>query len=321
MQTNNLLSMPKQRTLKEPFSLTGKGLHTGLKLTARFCPAPAGYGYKIERIDVPGKSIIEVLAENVHDTPRGTIIENGSEHVSTIEHGLAALYALGIDNCHICVDGPEFPILDGSSAYYVQHIQRVGVVEQDMDREILVVDHITEFYDEQSGSRLTIEPADEFSLSVMVSFENSIIRNQHAELSSMSAFATEVASARTFVFVRDLEPLLNRGLIRGGDLDNAIVIYERQLSQEQYDQLADILKVPRMDATRLGYIMNRPLVWDNEPARHKLLDVIGDLALTGRFIQGHVIAEKPGHKVNNQFARKIRQEYGLAGITLNNSTV
>lgn len=309
--------MPKQRTIREPFSLTGKGLHTGLLLTVRFCPAPAGYGYKIERTDVPGESIIEVLAENVHETPRGTIIDNGSEHVSTVEHGLAALYALGIDNCHICVDGPEFPILDGSSAYYVQNIERVGILEQDKEREVLVVDHTTEFYDEQTGSRLIVEPADEFSLSVMVSFENSIISNQHASLPSMSGFAKEVASARTFVFVRELEPLLNLGLIRGGDLDNAIVIYERQLSQEQYDKLADILKVPHMDATQLGYIMHRPLVWDNEPARHKLLDVIGDLALTGRFIQGHVTAEKPGHRANNLFARKIRQEYGLTTTNLN----
>lgn len=311
--------MIKQRTIKEPFTLTGKGLHTGLLLTVRFCPAPVNYGYKIERTDVNCESLIEVLAENVHDTPRGTIIDNGSEHVSTVEHGLAALYALGIDNCHICVDGPEFPILDGSSAYYVNNIQRVGIIEQDAERDILVIDHVTEYYDEHSGSRVTIEPAAEFSLSINVSFENSIISNQRADLTSINAFATEIAPARTFVFVRELEPLLERGLIRGGDLDNAIVIYERQLSQEQYDKLADILKVPHMDASKLGYIMHRPLVWNNEPARHKLLDVIGDLALTGRFIQGHVIADKPGHHANNQFARKIRQEYSLTATPNKNN--
>ena len=309
--------MTKQRTIKNPFSLTGKGLHTGLLLTVRFCPAPANYGYKIERTDVDGHRLIDVLAENVHDTPRGTIIDNGSEHVSTIEHGMAALYALGIDNCHICVDGPEFPILDGSSAYYVQNIQRVGIIEQDAERKMLVIDHVTEYHDEQSGAMMRIEPADTFSLSVNVSFENSIISNQRAALPSIFAFATEIAPARTFVFVRELEPLLDRGLIRGGDLDNAIVIYERQLSQEQYDKLADILKVPHMDASKLGYIMHRPLVWNNEPARHKLLDVIGDLSLTGTFIQGLVTADKPGHRVNNQFARKLRQEYGLATNELN----
>ena len=306
-----------QRTLAGSFTFTGKGLHTGQMLTICFSQAPAGYGYKIERTDVPGDHLIDVLAENVHETPRGTIIDNGSVHVSTVEHALAALYALGIDNCHIRVDGPEFPILDGSSACYVQKMLEVGTIEQALPRMPLVIDHVTEYLDEQTGSRLRVEPAETFSISTDISFENSIISNQHAELSSLDAFATDIAPARTFVFVRELEPLLNQGLIRGGDLDNAIVIYERQLPQEQYDKLADILGVPHMDATRLGFIMHRQLMWDNEPARHKLLDVIGDLSLVGRFIQGRIIADKPGHRANNLFARMIRQEYNLFANTSN----
>lgn len=303
--------MTRQTTLKEPFTLTGKGLHTGQLLTVRFCPAPADYGYRIERTDVAGARLIEVLAEHVHETPRGTIIDNGSEQVSTVEHGLAALFALGIDNCHICVDGPEFPILDGSAMPYVEQIARVGTLEQEAERHVIIADHVTEYVDHETGSWLRLEPADGFSLSIQVEFGDNFVGQQQASLTDVRAFATDIAPARTFVFVRELEPLLAHGLIRGGDLDNAIVIYDRPLPQAQYDQLADLLKVPHMDASRLGYIMHRPLVWDNEPARHKLLDIIGDLSLSGRFIQGRITANKPGHKVNNFFARQIRQEYGL----------
>lgn len=302
--------MQKQQTLKAPFTLTGKGLHTGLQLTVEFCPAPVNYGYKIERTDVSGAALIEALAENVIDTRRGTVLSNGSERVSTVEHGLSALAALGIDNCHIKVNGPEFPILDGSAIYYVQNIERVGIVEQEAMRQVLVVTERIEYHDEATGSSIAIEPADEYSIHALVSFNNSIINNQHASLAHLADYAQEIASARTFVFVRDLEPLLAAGLIRGGDLDNAIVIYERQLSQEQYDKLADILKVPHMDATRLGYIMHRPLVWENEPARHKLLDIIGDMALIGCPIQGRIVAEKPGHTINNAFARLVRKQLG-----------
>lgn len=303
--------MQKQHTLKESFTLSGKGLHTGLNLTVQFCPAPINHGYKIQRCDIPESDLINVLAENVIDTNRGTVLSNGREHVSTVEHGLAALHALGIDNCLILVNGPEFPILDGSALYYVQHIQQIGIVEQDAERRVITIDHRIECHDDQTGSSLVIEPADEFSINVFVSFENSIVNNQTAVFNKTDDFASEISSARTFVFVRELEPLLNLGLIRGGDLDNAIVIYERQLSQEQYNKLADILNVPHMDATRLGYIMHRPLVWENEPARHKLLDVIGDMSLIGYPILGHITAVKPGHTINNMFARKVRQEMRL----------
>ena len=300
--------MAKQKTIKDSFSLSGKGLHTGLNLTVEFCPAPENYGYKIQRVDVEGQPFIEVLAENVTETQRGTVLSNGNERVSTVEHGLSALYALGIDNCHIKVNGPEFPILEGSAKLYVENIQRVGIVEQEAEKDYYVVTEPVEYRDEKSGSILKIVPADEFSVSVVVSFEQSAISDQHADLMHLEDFPTEIAAARTFVFVRDIEPLLAAGLIKGGDLDNSIVLYEREMPQERYDRIADAMKIPRMDAKKLGYINHRPLVWDNEPARHKLLDVIGDLSLVGKPIKGHITAYRPGHRVNNQLARMLRKK-------------
>lgn len=299
--------MTKQRTIKGCFSLSGKGLHTGLNLTVEFCPAPENYGYKIQRVDVEGEPIIEALAENVTETQRGTVLSNGSERVSTIEHGLSALYALGIDNCLMKVDGPEFPILEGSAKLYVENIQRVGIVEQEAEKDYFVVTEPVEYRDENGVSVVRIEPAEEFSVSVLVSFDQSAINDQHADLIHMEDFPTEIAPSRTFVFVRDVEPLLAAGLIKGGDLDNSIVLYERELPQDRYDRIADAMKVPRMDAKKLGYINHRPLVWDNEPARHKLLDVIGDMSLIGKPIKGHITGVRPGHRVNNQFARMLRK--------------
>ena len=252
--------MAKQRTIKECFTLSGKGLHTGLSLTVEFCPAPENYGYKIQRTDVAGQPLIEALAENVTETQRGTVISNGTERVSTVEHGLSALYALGIDNCLMKVNGPEFPILEGSAKLYVENIQRVGIVEQQAEKDYLIVNEPIEYRDEQSGSILRIEPADEFAVSVVVSFDSSSISNQQAELMHMEDFPTEIAPSRTFVFVRDIEPLLAAGLIKGGDLDNAIVLYEREMPQDKYDRLADAMNIPRMDAKKLGYINHRPLV-------------------------------------------------------------
>ena len=299
--------MAKQRTIKESFSLSGKGLHTGLNLMVEFCPAPENYGYKIQRVDVEGMPIIEALAENVTETQRGTVLSNGSERVSTVEHGFSALYALGIDNCHIKVNGPEFPILEGSAKLYIENIERVGIVEQETEKDYIVITEPVEYIDEKSGSTLKIVPADEFAVSVIASFDSSSISNQHAELLHMEEFPTEIAPCRTFVFVRDIEPLLAAGLIKGGDLDNSIVLYEREMPQDRYDRLADAMNIPRMDATKLGYINHRPLVWDNEPARHKLLDVIGDMSLVGKPIKGHIEAYRPGHRVNNQFARLLRK--------------
>lgn len=300
--------MAKQRTIKECFVLSGKGLHTGLSLMVEFCPAPENYGYKIQRVDIEGQPIIDVLAENVTETQRGTVLSNGTERVSTVEHGLSALYAFGVDNCLIKVNGPEFPILEGSAKLYVENILRVGIVEQEAEKDYFVVTEPIEYRDEKSGSVLRIEPADEFSVSVLVTFDSSFIGSQHAELKHMEDFSAEIAPCRTFVFVRDIEPLLAAGLIKGGDLDNSIVLYEREMPQDRYDRLADIMNIPRMDAKKLGYINHRPLVWDNEPARHKLLDVIGDMSLVGKPIKGTIVANRPGHRVNNQFARLLREK-------------
>ena len=300
--------MLKQKTLKEAFSLKGKGLHTGLDLTVTFNPAPDNHGYKIQRVDLEGQPIIDAIADNVGETTRGTVLVKNGIKVSTIEHGLAALYAFGIDNCLIQVDGPEFPILDGSAKYYVSEIERVGIVEQEAIKDFYIIKHKIEFRDEATGSFITVLPDDNFSLNVLVSYDSTIIPNQFATLEDMSKFKEEVSASRTFVFVREIEPLLNAGLIKGGDLDNAVVIYEREMSQDNLDKLADLLGVPHMDAKHLGYIQHTPLVWPNECARHKLLDVFGDLALVGKPIKGRIIATRPGHTINNKFARQLRKE-------------
>jgi UDP-3-O-[3-hydroxymyristoyl] N-acetylglucosamine deacetylase/3-hydroxyacyl-[acyl-carrier-protein] dehydratase len=300
--------MLKQKTLKGSFSLFGKGLHTGLSLTVTFNPAPENTGYKIQRIDIEGQPTIDAIAENVVDTQRGTVIGKGDVRVSTIEHGLAALYALGIDNCLIQVNGPEFPILDGSAAMYVDKIEEIGTEEQNAPKDYYIIRHKIEVKDEESGSCITILPDEQFSLTAMCSFNSKFINSQFATLDKAEDFAKEIAPARTFVFVRDIEPLLGANLIKGGDLDNAIVIYEKQITQNQLDNLADLIKVEHRDATVLGYIQHKPLVWENECTRHKLLDVIGDMALIGKPIKGRIIATRPGHTINNKFARLMRRE-------------
>lgn len=300
--------MSKQKTLGGSFSLFGKGLHTGLNLTVTFNPAPENHGYKIQRIDLPEQPVIEAIAENVVDTSRGTVVAKGEARCSTIEHGMAALYAMGIDNCLIQVNGPEFPILDGSSKLYVENIRRVGIEEQNAPKDFYVIKKKIEFRDENTGSSIIILPDEQFSITAMISFDSEFLSSQFATLDNMDDFSGEIASARTFVFVREVEQLLKAGLIRGGDLDNAIVIYERQISQENLDKLADYMGVEHKDATKLGYLNDQPLFWRNEPARHKLLDIIGDMALIGRPIKGRIIATRPGHTINNKFARQMRRE-------------
>ena len=300
--------MNKQRTLKGSFSLFGKGLHTGLNLTVTFNPAPENTGIKIQRIDLDGHPIIDAIAERVTDTQRGTVLCDNEVRVSTVEHGLAALYALGIDNCLIQVNGPEFPILDGSAAINVDSINKVGIEEQNAPKDYYIIRHKIEVRDDATGSCITILPDDSFSITVMCSFQSKFISSQFATLDNINKFEKEVAPARTFVFVRDIEPLLHANLIKGGDMENAIVIYEKQISQEQLDKLADLLKVPHMDATKMGYIQPKPLMWDNECTRHKLLDIVGDMALIGKPIKGRIIATRPGHTINNKFARLMRRE-------------
>ena len=298
----------KQKTLKGSFSLYGKGLHTGLNLTVTFNPAPENTGYKIQRIDLEDEPIIDAVAEKVVDTQRGTVLGKGDVRVSTVEHGMAALYAMGIDNCLIQVNGPEFPILDGSATIFVENIQKVGTVEQNAPKDYYIIRHKIEVKDEETGSSIIILPDDQFSITAMCSFQSKFINSQFATLDNVKDFATEIAPARTFVFVRDIIPLLEANLIKGGDMDNAIVIYEQQVPQQKLDQLADLLKVPHLDATHIGYIQHKPLMWENECTRHKLLDIIGDMALIGKPIKGRIIATRPGHTINNKFARLMRKE-------------
>lgn len=296
----------KQKTLNGSFSLFGIGLHTGLNLTVTFNPAPGNTGYRIQRIDLEGQPIINAVAEYVEETQRGTVLIKGDVRVGTIEHAMAAIYAMGIDNCLIQVNGPEFPILDGSAAMYVQKIKEVGLTEQNAAKDFYIIRKKLEI--KEGDSVITILPDDDFSITTMCSFKSKFISSQFATLDSISKFDEEISSARTFVFVRDILPLLQANLIKGGDLDNAIVIYEQQLEQEKLDQLADLLHVPHIDANNIGYIQHKPLMWDNECTRHKLLDIIGDLALIGKPLKGRIIATRPGHTVNNKFARMMRRE-------------
>lgn len=303
--------MQKQNTLADSFSLEGKGLHTGLNIHITFNPAPENHGYKIKRTDLPEQPIIDAVAENVINTQRGTVIGKKDIQISTIEHAMAALYAAGIDNCLIEVDAPEFPILDGSSRFYTEGISKVGLKKQTANKQYYIVKHKIEVKDEETGASIMILPEDNFSVNVLVSYNSPVLTNQYAVMDDLSQFPSEISASRTFVFVREIEMLIQNNLIKGGDLDNAIVIYDQKVSQDSLDKLADMTNQPRKSAEELGYISNNPLVFDNEPARHKLLDVIGDIALIGRTLKGRIIATHPGHSINNKLARMIRKEIKL----------
>lgn len=297
-----------QTTLKESFSIAGKGLHTGLEITAEFCPAEVGHGYKFQRIDLEDQPIIDALAENVIETQRGTVLAKGDAKISTVEHALAALYAAGIDNVLIKVNGPEVPILDGSAIEYCRKIEEVGIAEQDADKDFYIVKQRIEVVNENTGASILVLPDTDFAVDVRISYDSNVIPNQYASLDNMADFATEIAASRTFVFVREIEPLVKNNLIKGGDLDNAIVIYDQPMAQADLDHLADMMGVEHKPADQLGYVNHRPLAFDNEPARHKLLDVLGDLALIGRPLRGRVIATRPGHTINTTFAKQVRRE-------------
>lgn len=305
--------MQKQNTLAGSFTLEGKGLHTGLNIRITFNPAPENHGYKIKRTDLEGQPVLDALAEHVETTQRGTVISKNGITVGTVEHAMAALYALGVDNCLIELNAPEFPILDGSARYYVENIQRVGLAEQNAYKDYYIVKHKIEVKDE-TGASLTLLPDDNFSANVLISYDSPVLSNQYATMNDLSEFPTEIAASRTFVFVREVEALLQNNLIKGGDLDNAIVIYDQKISQESLDKLADMMGLPHKNVQDLGYINNKPLVFDNEPARHKLLDVIGDLALIGKPIRGRIIATHPGHGINNKLARIIRKDIRLNDV-------
>ncbi len=298
----------QQRTLKSSFTLSGKGLHTGLNIELTITPAPIGHGIVFQRVDMEGQPTIPALAEYVTGTTRGTVISKGDASVSTIEHCMSALFAYGIDNALLQVNAPELPILDGSAKYYVEQIEKVGIEEQEAEKKYFCVTHPIKFNDEKTGSSITLLPDTHFSLSVGVDFNSPVLNNQYAMLENIEDYKDEISSCRTFVFVREIEPLLKAGYIKGGDLDNAIVIYDQEMPQEDFDRLTQITNTRHLKANKLGYI-NNDLRFNNEPARHKLLDLIGDLALIGMPIIGRVIASHPGHTFNTTFAKKFRREY------------
>lgn len=298
----------KQKTLAAPFEMEGKGLHTGLSIKIKCNPAPSNHGIKISRVDLPNSPTISALAEHVSKTTRGTILSNKEMQISTVEHLMAALFAMGVDNCLIEVNAPEVPILDGSAKPYVDKIKEVGLVEQEAVRDVYVVKRKIEVADPDTGSKITLLPDQSYGVHVLIAYDSKILSNQFATLEDLDDFSDQVADARTFVFVREIEELLKADLIKGGDLDNALVIYDEKLEQKHLDKLSEMMKVERRDATQLGYISNTPPLYDNEPARHKLLDLIGDLSLIGRRIQGRVIAYCPGHSINTSLAKKIRKE-------------
>jgi len=299
--------MSKQKTIKQAFTVSGKGLHSGLEIILTFVPAPENHGIKIKRIDLPEQPEMDAVAEYVAETTRGTVLKKGDVQVSTIEHVLSALYALGIDNCMLEVNAPEFPILDGSAKYFVEGIQKVGIEEQSAEKDYYIVRKKIEYSVPETGAKITILPDDTFSVDVHIGFNSKVLNNQFASLSSLDDYTKEVSNARTFVFVHEIEPLVKMNLIKGGDLKNAIVIYDRQVSQTDFDKLADLMGQAHQDANKLGYL-NGGIKFANEPASHKLLDIIGDLALIGKPLRGKVIATFPGHKINTDVAKIIRKE-------------
>ena len=296
----------KQHTLKAAFSFEGKGLHTGLFIHANFLPAEENTGICICRTDLEGSPTYEAIADYVTATERGTVLERGAWKVSTVEHALSALYAMGVDNCLIEVDGPEMPILDGSAKYYIQAIENVGLQEQDAEQKVFVVTEPIEYISER-GNKMVIYPCDHYEAGVTIAYDKSgILREQSAEIHNINDYKRELSAARTFCFVREIEPLLRMGLIKGGDLQNALVIYETPMSQEGLDYMTDKLGQPRLDANKLGYLS--PLNYPNEPARHKLLDLIGDMSLCGYRIQGKIAALRPGHTFNTQCCKQLRNK-------------
>jgi UDP-3-O-[3-hydroxymyristoyl] N-acetylglucosamine deacetylase/3-hydroxyacyl-[acyl-carrier-protein] dehydratase len=298
----------KQRTLAKEISLNGKGLHTGIDVTITFKPAPANHGYKFCRVDLPGKPVIDALAEHVTDTSRGTTLVQNNASVSTIEHSLAALYGLSIDNALIELDALEAPIMGGSAWAFVKAIREAGIVDLKEDRNYFTVKQKIVFSDEEHGVDLIVYPDDHFSINVLIDYNSKILGNQYAILDSIDDFEEEICRSRTFVFFHDLEPLYKMGLIKGGELDNAIVILEKEVEQAEIDRIAKLFNRPGITTHTAGILNNTELRYPNEPARHKLLDIMGDLALVGLPIKGKVVATRPGHYANTRLARLMRQE-------------
>jgi UDP-3-O-[3-hydroxymyristoyl] N-acetylglucosamine deacetylase/3-hydroxyacyl-[acyl-carrier-protein] dehydratase len=296
----------KQRTIKKITSVKGTGLHTGNDVTLTFNPATAGHGIKFRRTDLEGQPVIDADIEFVVDTSRGTSLRRNGADINTCEHVLAAVRGMGIDNLLIDMTRSEPPIMDGSSKYFIEALVKAGIEEQDAEREYLEINENIIYRDEENKVELIAIPNDTFKVSVMINFETRVLGTQYAVLENLADFKEEISNSRTFVFLHELEYLLANNLIKGGDLSNAIVFVNRVVSQEELDRLADLFKKPRVNVMQDGILNNLELHHRNEPARHKLLDVVGDLTLLGKPLKAHIIARRPGHAANVELGKLIR---------------
>lgn len=297
----------RQHTLKCKYTFKGKGLHTGRNVTMVLEPAPAGHGIKFRRTDIGDDAVIDALVDYVTTTARGTTLEKGDVKISTLEHLMATFNGLGVDNAMVSIDAQEVPILDGSAKPYVEAICKDGLVEQDAPRKYVELKEKIVYKDEKSGSEIVIMPDDHFSVDLMIDFNSKVLGNQYSRLDENTDFAKDIAPCRTFVFFHELEPLFKNNLIKGGDLDNAIVIVEHPVPQEELDRLAGVFNTSSLERAPEGYLNHLELRFQNECARHKLLDLIGDFSLVGAPIKAKVIAYKSGHRINTEVARIVRK--------------
>ncbi|SHJ47083.1 3-hydroxyacyl-[acyl-carrier-protein] dehydratase /UDP-3-O-[3-hydroxymyristoyl] N-acetylglucosamine deacetylase [Hymenobacter daecheongensis DSM 21074] len=298
----------KQHTIKAPVTVSGIGLHTGVTANMTFCPAPVNHGYKFQRIDLPGQPIVDADVDNVVDLSRGTTIEQNGARVNTVEHTLAALVGLQIDNVLIQLDGPEPPIMDGSSYEFIRAIMEAGLEEQNALRNYFEIPEEIRYVEHGRAVEIAALPLNDYRLTVMVDYNSPVLGSQHASLNDISQFTAEISSSRTFCFLHELEALYKSNLIKGGDLSNAIVVVDRVVSEDELDGLATMLGKPKVAVKKEGILNNVDLRYKNEPARHKLLDLVGDLALVGRPLKGQILAARPGHAANVAFAKKIKKK-------------
>lgn len=305
MQSNT--PAQNQQTLKGNISLSGVGLHTGSEVNMTLKPANPGFGIRFQRVDLPEKPIVKADADYVVDTSRGTTIEHNGARVSTIEHLLSAFVGLGIDNVLVELDGPEIPIMDGSAIEFIDAIESVGIQEQEAKRVVYSIDTNIHFYDPVKNVDMLLIPASHYQITTLIDFNSPVLGTQHATLKQISDFKSEISKSRTFCFLHELEYLLQHDLIRGGDLSNAIVVVDKPVTEEELARLATVFNKPKIEVKHEGILNNIQMHYPNEPARHKLLDVVGDLALIGYPINAHIIASRPGHASNVEFAKKIKQ--------------
>jgi len=304
---DNNFNPDKQHTLASAASISGTGLHTGINVDMVLKPANPGFGFQFQRTDMSGAPIIKADCDLVTDTSRGTTLAQGDAKVSTVEHILAALVGMGIDNCLIEVNGPEIPIIDGSSEPFVQMIEKAGVLEQNAAKAWYTIDSNISHYDDKKRVEMTALPSTDYKITTLIDFNSPVLGTQHASLKSMREFKTEIAPCRTFCFLHELEMLIDNNLVKGGDINNAIVVVDKPVTNEAMERLAKAFGRTKIEVKSEGYLNNLELRFPNEPARHKLLDVVGDLALTGYAIKSHIIAKRPGHSSNVEFAKKIKQ--------------